>query len=231
MSGPVCWICRAPASTREHRLKNSDLRAAFAKPSFSAPLLLHTADVRNRRVPSFKSDRLKFSKNLCDYCNSTRTQPHDLAWERLATELHKRKPATILRANRVFSYDTARHMLNVHLYFVKLFGCDIAEEQLPFDIQPFAEAVLRNKAHPGIYLRFGIYPLFDEPKAVGRTDLIMDKIGNRPGIAAWAYYVDRVGVEIMYIAPGLNVNGLKNGWHPRYGTKRLLLGDFSQADD
>jgi hypothetical protein len=121
-----CWICEsAVADSGEHKSKKSDLKAVFGGPD--AP-------------------RLKWTSVICGYCNSTRTQPHDMAWETLHAELRKRvpslKPGVRVLGNSVFRHDTARAMLNVHLYFAKAFGCTLVVEKAPLDIAPFAKAIM-----------------------------------------------------------------------------------------
>src|SRR4051812_28215683 len=69
---------------------------------------------------------------------NTRAQPHDIAWETLSAALRNRHPAPVpgefIRVNRIFPYDTHREMLKVHLYFVKVFGCHIAGNNIPIDL-------------------------------------------------------------------------------------------------
>ena len=124
------------------------------------PLYLHDAAKRNRRIGSLDAKLLKSPGRICPDCNNARTQPHDRAWEKLSEALRDRSTSTgagKCRASRrsVFRYDTARAMLNVHLYFVKLFGCHIAGNAIPLDIASFANAILHQKAHPCVYVKFG----------------------------------------------------------------------------
>jgi hypothetical protein len=56
-------------------------------------------------------------------------KPHDKAWERLSDRLRARRlrVGQWVRANSIFPHYTRREMTNVHLYFLKLFGCMICE--------------------------------------------------------------------------------------------------------
>ncbi len=61
-----CWICGAPATTGEHRMKHSDLRALLGKPTPAEPLYFHDATRSNRKLRSFKADILK-SARFCTH--------------------------------------------------------------------------------------------------------------------------------------------------------------------
>jgi hypothetical protein len=225
----VCWICGDRADTREHRTKSSDLAAVFGKPSQDAPLYLHTEKRRNIKVGSLKSHVLKFRSPICNRCNSARTQPHDRAWQYFSETVRMHSPPIAagqsFRANRVFPYDTRRQMRNVHFYFLKLFGLLILEGDLPMEIAPFADALLRERPHPNVYLAFGPAP--DEPR-VGATNveclLLPDK---RCAFATWFYEIDNLFVNVIYaIDSEMRREGLRNAWHPRLGARRLVMKDF-----
>lgn len=229
---PKCWICGNDGDTGEHKSKRSDLRSVFGTPSQTQPLYLHDGRRKNRCIGSLDAKVLKSPSRLCANCNNSRTQPHDRAWERMSGWLRTRRPAitpgTIVRANRIFPYDTAREMLNVHLYFAKLFGCHILEGAMPIDIETLADAILREVAHPGMYLKFGCSSSLEGHVMVGMSDVHLQ---TRPSdgscaFATWLYEVDNLVVNVMYAAPGERREGLINAWHPKLGTNRLAIADF-----
>jgi hypothetical protein len=142
-----CWICEsAIADSGEHKSKKSDLKAVFGDVSPQRPIYFHQGESRNRGVQSLDASRLKWTKVICGCCNSARTQPHDMAWDTLHAGLRKRvpslKPGDRVRGNSIFRHDTARAMVNVHLYFAKAFGCTLVMEDAPLDIAPFAKAIM-----------------------------------------------------------------------------------------
>jgi hypothetical protein len=106
-----------------------------------------------------RSDRLKSKALICQYCNSTRTQPHDKAWEKLSEYLRANhqllKTRKHIRLDKVFPGSVKSSMLDVHLYFAKLFGCRIVEHRIPINITPFLEAILQQKPHPKLFLSLG----------------------------------------------------------------------------
>jgi hypothetical protein len=123
---PLCWICNLnEANSGEHKTKRSDLLAVFGSPTQEQPFFYHDLEEANRHVKSLKAKILKSPVRICAHCNSTRTQPHDRAWERMSDWLRKRrsplKVGGLVRGNRIFPQSTRKQMRNVHLYFLKLF--------------------------------------------------------------------------------------------------------------
>jgi hypothetical protein len=62
-------------------------------------------------------------------------------------------------------------MTNVHLYFLKLFGCMLCEadangKKLPIDIAPFSMAIMSGRPHREVYLQIGKCD-----GGIGRSDL------------------------------------------------------------
>src|SRR5262249_38900466 len=153
---------------------------------------------------SLDNKHTKFPDRICATCNNARTQPHDLGWEILSSVLQNRRlvPGTSIRANRIWSYDTARQMLNGHLYFVKQFGCMIQEGRAPIHLAPFAAAIMNNKAYAGVWLRFGVGPTLAGNSMVGRSKmLVTEQYKGGPCIhASWIYNVNGAAVQITYTA-------------------------------
>ena len=228
----TCWICGDPATTGEHGTKRSDLRDAFGTVTQSNPLFLHNAQRRNRSVGSLDARVLKLPGRLCTHCNNTRTQPHDLAWEKLSAGLRTWTPAlvpgSIIWPKRIFGDNRARKMLNVHLYFVKLFGCHIAGNNMPIDITGFADAIMTGKAHPHVYLNLGCRRQFNGRPLLGMTDMWI--VPPRPGelspFATWFYDLEFVGINVLYAMPGQKREGLVGAWHPRNGANSVTMSDY-----
>jgi hypothetical protein len=231
-SAPKCWICGNDATTGEHMTKRSDLRAEFGSVSQAEPLYFHDNKHRNRPIGSFKADVLKFSKSLCAYCNNTRTQPHDRAWENFSAAIRVRQPkitpGSVVRANRIFPYDTASEMLNVHLYYVKILGCHIVEKQIPIDIKSLASAIQQGKAHPNIYLKFGIPDSFAGEPLRGASNALaaLDRSNGQVQFFTWIHSPGNIAVNVMYAVEGEKRDGLIGAWHPRLGTNKLAIYDF-----
>jgi hypothetical protein len=155
---PPCWICREhPADTGEHRVKASDVRAAAPAISQNRPVYVQkNFQPTNVKVGSAKSKVLTFSESICRYCNHTRTQPYDVAWTALSAYL--RSHWNIVRRNGRFDLSkpfpgaTRSAALGVHLYFLKVFGCKILEDNIAVDLAPFSKALMGRTAHPEVSL-------------------------------------------------------------------------------
>ena len=218
----LCWICnKEEANSREHMSKRSDLKAVLGA---TGALYLHTDERRNVKVQSLNSKKIKFAASLCGTCNSTLTQPHDLAWERLSDALRGRKPelrpGDIVRLDRIFPYGTAAEMLNMHLYFVKWLGCQIVEQAIPISpgIDTMARAILSQRAHPGIWLAFFVS---GRRGVVGATKTGAARFRCEPGKFDYLcriYSVDALDVRVRF-----STVKLTDDWHPS-GRNRVVIG-------
>jgi hypothetical protein len=226
-----CWICGGNATSGEHMTKRSDLKSAFGKPTQVKPLYLHNAKAKNQRVASLDSKLLKSPTQICAKCNNELTQPHDLGWQQMSKTLRTWKPPIcpghFVRAHRIFPYDTARQMLNVHLYFLKLFGCHVVTANIPIDIDAFATAINQGRAHPNVYLKFGVGLSFGNGEFTGMSDMHADirKDDGKCAFATSLYGVQGLGVQVMFAAQGEKREGLVGAWHPRDRNK-LLIADL-----
>lgn len=226
----LCWICGEPADSGEHKSKRTDLKAVFGEVSAKRPIHFHDGAKLNRKVKSLDADVLKWRNVICHYCNTTRTQPRDLAWDDFHAELRDRLPrlkeGDAVRANKIFPYDTARAMLGVHLYFAKAMGCTAVMEKAPLDIGPFAKAIMTGTAHPDFYLNFGLAS--GPPVAVVQASPIRIWKNQDGSLlhATWFYNVDSLVIEGRLV-PGLPAQKLaaakQGAWHPRLGTGRLNI--------
>jgi hypothetical protein len=159
----LCWIRGFnEANSGEHKTKRSDLLAVLGSPTQEQPFFYNDLERRNKPVGSLDAKILKAPIRICTECNTTRTQPHDKAWERLSDRLRARRlrVGQWVRANSIFPHYTRREMTNVHLYFLKLFGCMICEAKsnrydVPIDIAPFSRSIMSGRSHPEVHLQFG----------------------------------------------------------------------------
>lgn len=127
---PTCWICGSPAATGEHFFKVSDLKLL----GNGSLRLTHIASGKTTKIQGRESDLLKFNSPLCKYCNDTRTQPYDKAYEQLIKHID-RNAQEILGTKRinlrtVFNKSHKQKQLNLSLYLAKHLGCKIADANL-----------------------------------------------------------------------------------------------------
>jgi hypothetical protein len=228
-----CWICGVnDANSGEHSIKKSDLRKAMGKPTQRAPFYFYKPGRPAKHVGSLNADVLKSSAPMCEHCNTTRTQPHDLAWEAMSDWLSKRsKPlrnGQFIRANEIFEQDVWQKLRGVHLFFVKTLGCLIVEagDQAPIDITPFSNAIMNGRTHPEVYIQFCC-----GDESVGRRFdcRTLDIGGHVFAFAVLTYRIRHVTINIIYAQDGLDWESLDQVWHPRFSTKRFLIGDYTRG--
>lgn len=224
-----CWICGNEARTGEHTIKKSDLHAIFGHVCQNRPLYRYTAFYRNTPVKGLSVDLLKSGGRLCAQCNNQRSQALDRAWESFSVALRAR---AILRLGdridlgRVFPGAVRKSMLNVHLYFVKLFGCLIVENSLPIDICGFSQAVLGTTAHPKVHLAISPFTYGLPFASVGYSDLNIAQSNGRIVYATWLLTLDRFTVRVMYAEPTEHRKSLIDSWHPSTIKKCLRISRF-----
>lgn len=223
-----CWICGSDKNlSGEHIAKASDLKLIFSKVTQKKPLFLTKGSQKNKAIGSIYSRNLTSAAPICTYCNNVRTAPHDRAWEKLSNYLcgreHLIKSGQVIKLNKVFPGAVKKSMLNVHLYFVKLFGCDIVEHNVPIDISIFSDAIMKQKPHPLIHLAISPSPEIGLKKHVSRTNLEMDFLDGKCMYACWFYIVGSVLVNVIYAEPTELRKGLIHAWNPKTISKCLHI--------
>lgn len=141
-----CWICGAPAGSAEHRLKKADLVRGYGKGSYrgpSAPIHVRGGKIIGKSIPGADAKQLKYQPSLCKYCNDTRTQPFDNAYDRFISWALDNED-TVLRDRRidfkeVYGDDFERGVRNLRKYFAKSFGCRLvnAGQAVPRELVAF----------------------------------------------------------------------------------------------
>ena len=158
-----CWICGDPADSREHRFKASDIRLHIGELTQAKPLFRAPDGSKPLRIGSENAKAFKFSKSICQKCNNQRTQPYDRAWETLSKYFFDNRDQIVAKQRweprRVFPGAARKSLLNVHLYFVKFFGCVAHENSAPIDLKPLSQNLLKGKPNHRFFLSFGASPV------------------------------------------------------------------------
>jgi hypothetical protein len=226
---PLCWICnKNVANSGEHKTKRSDLLAVLGNPTQKEPFYYHGLESTNRPVKSLDAKILKSPVRICADCNNAHTQPHDRAWEHMSDVLRARRPlrvGALVRGNRIFGYNTRNKMKDVHLFFVKLFGCMLAEAKanghdLPIAIEAFSDSIMSKRPHPEVYLQFGKCD-----GTIGRSNLHCWTTENGSVFGGWLYEIDQIAVSVLF-AQGGKWKSPSYAWHPRTGSNRFQIADF-----
>jgi len=225
-----CWICGGVADTREHTLKVSDLKQYFGPISQKRPLFHHEDSSNNLRLNTVRAEKLTSSTLLCGTCNNSSTQEHDKAWERTSAYLHKSWP-TITRhghfdLSKVFPGGTKAGALDVHLYFLKLFGCRVHEGKIPIDTSAFATAIRERRAHPHVFLTVAATPPLPIKRIANISDINTLQVEGAAIAAAWTYTFAPVCIRILYATESSRYQPKKGCWHPDSSTKLVKLGKY-----
>ncbi|MCU6434420.1 hypothetical protein LPB67_11615 [Undibacterium sp. Jales W-56] len=226
-----CWICGDLADSAEHMIKASNIKAMFGKIDNGHPLFRRIDDEKHERIAGIKSEKLKFEKSLCSGCNNARTQKHDKAWEKLSNYLLVRSPkidvGERIRLRPVFNDGLRKGMLGVHLYFLKLFGCLIIENEIPLDSQEFANCILNDYAHPNVYLSFLVVKNQNIKKQAAISQVTYIQKGEFVS-AQWMYIVGSIAVNVT-LASSVRPNKREvHLWHPTSFDKHIVLDQLGK---
>ncbi len=98
----------------------------------------------------------------------------------------------------IFRHNTRRDMINVHLFFLKLFGCMLCEAKVngydvPIDIAPLSQAIMSGRPHPEVHLQFGKCD-----GTIGRSNLHCWKTEHGSVLAGWLYELDNIAVSVLF---------------------------------
>lgn len=224
-----CWVSGDDARTGEHMVKKSDLHGVFGHVSQNHLLYRHSALRRNVPVKGLNVGLLKFGGLMCARCNNQRSQAYDRAWEHLSAALRIKptlQPGGRIDLGKIFPGTVRKSMLNVHLYFVKLFGCTVVERSLPIDIRGFSQAILNATAHQKVHLAISPFTCGLPSASVGYSDLAIAPCNRVISYATWLYRLDRFTVRVMYAEPSEHRKGLIDSWHPSSVKKCLHISRF-----
>jgi hypothetical protein len=213
-----CWICGADGNTGEHLVKASDLRKYFGPVTQRKPLYFHTKIKRSIRFGSIKSNLLKSKALICNKCNSSLTQPYDRAWEKLSSDINHNWLKLIknkqINLKKVFPGYSNKSLLYIHLYFVKIFGCQIVENSIPIDISSFSYSLLNQTSHPDIYIKIGSINYGVKYKHAGLTPVQAMNENGKTVFATWLYTVGSLVVNVLYNVLPHNDKVLRDAWQP-----------------
>jgi hypothetical protein len=226
----LCWICRSnPANSGEHRLKASDIRARVPNLGPGKGVFLQRGRATNDPIISPKARILKYPKSLCTSCNDTLTQPYDVAWEKLSKYFRESWGSIVKRGfidlSKPFPGRTGAAALEVHLFFVKLFGCKIHEGGgVPIDLTQLSQALLTRTAHPEISLTIAADDVGRDLVVVQDSEVHtwQDRQG-RIDCAVWLYSVPPVAVKVHYLRAGTPPRVVGRPWHPGRTAKIVRL--------
>lgn len=226
-----CWICGGEGTTREHLFKASDIRQLYGDVTSKRPLYKHTDNRRNQILQSAKSKVITSKALICAHCNNQRTQPYDNAWLDLSGYLLNNWASISRRGgfdlSKVFPGSTNKAAICVHLYFVKLFGCRIVEDQIPIDIAPFSSALMNGTAHEEVHLVISESP-FGSDKVANVSEIHAMNANGFSDSAGWMYTFSPVSIFVGYMRKESKQKLWPNTWHPNRTGKFVKLGAYKK---
>jgi len=157
-----CWICNKPADTREHVIKQSDIRRLFGRGPYPKGKRLKRIDQNQseKLIQSEDSIHIKYQKSLCEECNSSLSQPWDEAYDKFMEYCISHESE--LKMNRkvdfknIAKHDTGTFSKSLYSYFIKSFGCQLQESgQIP-PIE-LSECLLVKRNNTNLKVTFAIY--------------------------------------------------------------------------
>lgn len=166
-----CWLCGSLADSGEHRHKKSDVKRGFTNVLDNienVAILGNDSGLYEIQGPNSK--KLKFENVICQKCNTSNTQSFDLAYEifinyilnNIDLLLKERK----IDFNAIFPTDTVQQKKNVIKYYIKHFGCRLAENDISIDSSLVDYMNLDAKDLEVLYIGFkvdySLYVLLDK---------------------------------------------------------------------
>jgi len=161
-----CWWCGEIADSAEHIHKKTDLEREFGRrKAFSKNDPVRFIDDSTIiPIAKSKSRTVKFKKNLCIHCNSTQSQPFDIAYD-VFTQYYKENEEKIYTTQLVNFEDVygdswIDQILNLQKYYVKNFCCRLYEENVSIcsDLIDFLNGTSELKSlQMNMYLRSDIH--------------------------------------------------------------------------
>ncbi|MFP3983652.1 MAG: hypothetical protein ACLFV2_08195 [Desulfurivibrionaceae bacterium] len=157
-----CWICNDPVDTREHVIKQSDIRRLFGRGPYPKGKRLKRTDQNQTKkiIQSEDSIHIKYQKSLCKHCNSTRSQPWDRAYDEFMEYILNHAPELKQKYRigfkAVTQTDINKFTSNLYSFFIKAFGCQLQEhgQKPPLELSEF---LLGKNDNTKLKVSFAIY--------------------------------------------------------------------------
>jgi hypothetical protein len=130
---------------------------------------------------------------------------------------------------RPFPGKTLAATLDVHLFFVKLFGCKIFEDAIPIDLAPFSTSLLNRTHHPDVNLvlcdvsarRIDAVLMKDSD-----VHLMHERKTRELHGATWMYLANPFAIKCGWVKPGALLSLPGHVWHPSTPTRKVKLSPF-----
>lgn len=230
-----CWICDNIADSKEHRIKKSDLMRAFGRGPYQGNLL-HVKFEQSKIIQGPNSDRLKYGKSLCQYCNSTFTQPFDRAYDTFIDYFFEHK-AQILEDRlidfyEVYGDDFVKQQTNLYKYFVKSFCCRLhdAKIKIPNDLKTLLN---QEVFQTGLRINFAVNKdIASMPKEFGDSFIGKGNLFsmNKENSYTWSEHVSWFFINYWYLTQPYGQFGSEWTANNRFIHLGYFYSDISEED-
>jgi hypothetical protein len=197
----TCWICNSPADTREHVIKQSDIKRLFGCGPYPKGNRLKRIDQNGTKklIQSKDSIHIKYQKSLCKDCNSSRSQPWDKAYDLfmeclLSHESEVKRTRKINFKNMVEGCDIGTFSKNLYSYFIKAFGCQLREagQNPPTELSDFLSG---NRTNTNLKISFAIYESLPQNPTfpmiqIHNLEGVFDNLLKKPINFTWAVSIE-----------------------------------------
>jgi len=160
-----CWICGKPADSSEHAIKKTDIARFFGGGPYpkGKRLLKKTEDGRRAFIQSPDSTHIKYSNVLCHSCNTARTQLFDRAYDQFMGYMNQETARVLedrrINLRRVYGICGNGQHMNLFKYFVKCFGCRLADSGVPVPTE-LSSFLLNGGIPTALRLTFSVFEDF-----------------------------------------------------------------------
>ena len=203
-----CWICNNSAGSREHIIKQSDIRRLFSRGPYKKGERLKKIEqnAKNKIIQSEDSSHIKYQKSLCMYCNSTRSQPWDQAYDKfmeyILSHEEELKEYRAIDLKKTATIERGTYSKNLYSYFIKAFGCQLIEkgQEVPQELSDF---LIENSNKTNLNITFASYEGMDQNAAspiiqVHSLEGDVDNITMTPLNYTWAVSIEWITIIFWY---------------------------------
>ena len=202
-----CWWCGSTELTGEHKFKRKDLERLYGKGIDFNKLEVSLIDYRSEKPPkklqSAKSIHAQFEKSLCSQCNNAKSQPFDLAYDRIIEYYLKNeeliKSKKLIDFSNVYGENWKEEKENLLRYIMKHIGCRLSE----LGFTPFQSTIdylngITQHKHLKLIIQIKPYDAFVQTLYKGPLIPISHKL-NRKKITAVCGWFTVKNISFNYI--------------------------------
>lgn len=157
--------------------------------------------------------------------------PCNAAWRELSVYLAAHWNEITRRGNvdltKAFKRYTAEQAVDVHLYFVKLLGCELVSQNVAIDVKSFSAALIDRTPHPEVTVLMASCAAQPGKLMSYSSEVSLLKSGSEVQSALWAYLVSPMAFKICYLKADVPVREPDGfPWHPARQRKIVKLSPY-----